>query len=784
MEDYTRDRLAMLANGYSPIPAIDKITNFKGWPTIDITEDRIHNWDRIEGMPSSNLRIENGLAVFDFDIEHESVVELYNDLLDGWPELDECLFRVGKAPKEAWFFRAEQMYPRRETAVYTDGTSGFQVESWGGLTSRQMGAVGWHTLGERRYRWVDDASPVNTPLADLPMLSYDTVIAIMRYCERWLADRFERHKGEEREVWPEDVYDLTPDMVFVTHEDGEVSLDQLRELAGGSGYYRCSASFIDGPIAQNTRRCSVSIDHHGGVAVWDADSETTHHEQALEPRDQNEVRSSIADRLRALGAQLPEPETVPLEALEQDEDEDDDEDEALLRGALQFSGNKLVNNLHNVQILAMLDEELAGALGWDKFQHKLVALRDIERVGVWEGDVIDAKLWPRLIAMVQGAEPARSSLKPGEIKVGLAMEAEWSRGYHPLQDYLRAQTWDGQSRIEELITRTLCTEADEVTIEMVKRWLVQAVDRGLSPGCQADHALILTGGAQGEGKSSFFRHLVPNRDWHVELSKDNAKSDRLPYLLAGKWIIDYAELSALKGRESEHTKAFLTALDDHAYVLYQGEYDARPRTCVFGGNTNEAKFLTDPTGNRRYWPVNVPAGSNMDIEWLKQNRDQLWAEAVALHRAGCRTYIGRDEPELFAALIARQMQFFDFNEDVARIVPRLRKVPEGGRIKARELYDCTLNRDPKSGGEFPKRAQRELADMLRSLGWVQHDRVWNGVYPWIRGVSSHPDTDPEVSKGEVSKTIAEKLADLGEHRRRRKSPPEEKNEKSSPEERN
>jgi len=219
-------------------------------------------------------------------------------------------------------------------------------------------------------------------------------------------------------------------------------------------------------------------------------------------------------------------------------------------------------------------------------------------------------------------------------------------------------------------------------------------------------------------------------------------------------------------------------------VLYQGEYDARPRTCVFGGNTNEAKFLTDPTGNRRYWPVNVPAGSNMDIAWLKANREQLWAEAVVLHEAGCRTFIGRDEPELFAALIARQMQFFDFNEDVARIVPRLRKVPEGGRIKARELYDKTLNRSAGAGGDFPKRAQREMADMLRSLGWVQHDRMWDGVYPWIRGVSNHPDTDPEVSNEGVSKPIVEKLADLGSHRRRRKSAGEAKNEKSAGEPKN
>jgi len=178
---------------------------------------------------------------------------------------------------------------------------------------------------------------------------------------------------------------------------------------------------------------------------------------------------------------LPEPEEVPEAAVEPEEE---DELRDLMRGALQFTGNKLVNNMHNVRVLARIDDDLRDALGWDRFQHRLVALRDIGPAGIREGDVIDAKLWPRLISMVQGAEPARAGLKSGEIKVGLAMEAEWDRGFNPLQDYLNNQSWDGASRIETLIARTLCAETDEITIEMVKRWLVQAVDRAFNPRAQ------------------------------------------------------------------------------------------------------------------------------------------------------------------------------------------------------------------------------------------------------------------------------------------------------------
>ena len=93
-------------------------------------------------------------------------------------------------------------------------------------------------------------------------------------------------------------------------------------------------------------------------------------------------------------------------------------------------------------------------------------------------------------------------------------------------------------------------------------------------------------------------------------------------LLAGVWLYEIAELSNIRKTDVEHMRSFVSRTVDRARKAYGHFRVDLPRTPIFFATTNNDRYLKE--ADRRFWPVKTTI---IDIEALKRERDQLWAEA-------------------------------------------------------------------------------------------------------------------------------------------------------------
>ena len=295
-----------------------------------------------------------------------------------------------------------------------------------------------------------------------------------------------------------------------------------------------------------------------------------------------------------------------------------------------------LNTIDNVLIILNHDPKLNGRFWHDEFANRAVvgqampweAPKDNYKLRAWaDEDDSGLRHYIEKVYGITGKE---------RIYDAMAVYAT-NHKQHKIREYLTGLVWDGIPRIDTLLTDYFGAEDSTYTRDATRKTLAAAVARAMVPGIKFDCMLILSG-AQGVGKSTFFRFL--GKDWYSD-SLATFEGKDAAELIQGYWIIEAGELAGMNKSEMNTVKQFMSKTED----VYREPYGRRtkpfPRSCIIVGTTNDKEFLKDQTGNRRFWPIDlgkIPSRKNV-FEQLPGEVDQIWAEAFVRWQCGEKLFL-------------------------------------------------------------------------------------------------------------------------------------------------
>lgn len=214
--------------------------------------------------------------------------------------------------------------------------------------------------------------------------------------------------------------------------------------------------------------------------------------------------------------------------------------------------------------------------------------------------------------------------------------------YHPFREYLdRAGVWDGLDRFR-MLADTLIVPEDKKALRdtLLRRWLVSVCAAALrdttldsndtDESAPAPRGVFTLQGEQYMGKTRWFRSITPKTMFKegLQLGQDKDSVKQATNCL----IVEIGEADTSTKQDAGRTKAFISRDYDELRVPWDKAESRWPRRTVFGGSVNPAKYLTDTTGNSRWWSVPVD-----DIDFFKLSMvdiKQLWLQAESLWLSG------------------------------------------------------------------------------------------------------------------------------------------------------
>jgi len=305
-----------------------------------------------------------------------------------------------------------------------------------------------------------------------------------------------------------------------------------------------------------------------------------------------------------------------------------DDDEDFLSKLKRDKNGTPESDVFNCLVVLKQDPSLKGKIRLDEFAHRLVVIDDLP----WRGKD-ETPYWTDTDdACLRNYFATKYLIKGKGIIDDALQEVTQDNKFHPVREYLKGLTWDGECRLDNLFIDYIGAEDTDYIRAVTRKWMCGAVARVMDPGVKFDTAIVLYG-SQGLGKSLILERL--GRKWFNNSLVDIKTKDALEQI-QGSWIVELAELAPTYKNDNEIVKAFISRTSDRFRSPYGRRTEEYPRQCVFAGSTNNLMFLKDRTGNRRFWPITGDKDRKTKHSWelSKDDIDQIWAEAFVYWSEG------------------------------------------------------------------------------------------------------------------------------------------------------
>lgn len=204
-----------------------------------------------------------------------------------------------------------------------------------------------------------------------------------------------------------------------------------------------------------------------------------------------------------------------------------------------------------------------------------------------------------------------------------------AREYNPVKEWMESKPWDGKDRLTAFLN-TIQSPQPHIKDMLMTKWLIGATASVYEDEGVALEGILVFQGAQGLGKTLWFKRLADyEQGWLLEGATLNPSDKDSVKQAVSHWLVELGEIeSTFKKSDIDQLKAFVTRKTDELRLPYDRTFTNYQRRTAFYASVNAREFLTDTSGNRRFWVVpvthiNYDHGIDMQQVWA-QVAEQLY----------------------------------------------------------------------------------------------------------------------------------------------------------------